>query len=86
MTGVEMPLISNRSGGAYRKIRKASGGFTIVGIASQITLKDDDAVQTCVIGVTGVNPVAFRVRKLVLTVHHIFPGLNNAHTQICRCL
>ena len=63
LTGVELPLRGGRCGGSYKKVRKASGGFTIAGVASQVALGDDNSVTRCGLGLTGVGSRPIRASE-----------------------
>lgn len=63
LTEIEIPFHTDRFGGVYRKIRKGSGGFSIAGVASYLSVADDKTVSECRIGMTAVGPRALRAEK-----------------------
>jgi len=62
LTEVEIPLETARCGNAYRKIKKGSGGFTIAGVAANLSIKDDNSISACRMALTAVGPKALRVQ------------------------
>lgn len=60
LTEIEIPLQMRRCGNAYRKIRKATGGFTIAGVAANLSLEDDNSISACRLALTGVAPKTLR--------------------------
>ncbi|MGZ4918350.1 MAG: FAD binding domain-containing protein [Halobacteriota archaeon] len=60
LTHVEIPIEGGSMGGAYRKVRKGSGGFTIAGVASCLSVADEGTVDRCRIAMTAVGPNALR--------------------------
>ena len=60
LTHVEIPIEGGSTGGAYRKVRKRSGGFTIAGVASCLSVTDEGTVGRCRIAMTAVGPKALR--------------------------
>jgi carbon-monoxide dehydrogenase medium subunit len=63
LTGIDIPLPRGRSGGAYRKVRKGSGGFSIAGVASCLSVADDGSITGCRIAMTAVGATALRAEK-----------------------
>jgi carbon-monoxide dehydrogenase medium subunit len=63
LTEIQIPLKEGRVGGAYRKVRKGSGGFAIAGAAAHVSVADDNAVSECRIAMTAVGPKPMRVEK-----------------------
>lgn len=63
LTGIDIPLPGGRSGGAYRKVRKGSGGFSIAGVASCLSVADDGSITECRIALTAVGATALRAEK-----------------------
>jgi carbon-monoxide dehydrogenase medium subunit len=63
LTGIEIPLPGGRSGGAYRKVRKGSGGFSIAGVASCLSVADDGSISGCRIAMTAVGATALRAEN-----------------------
>ena len=60
---VEVPVMSSSEGYAYHKFRKGSGGYSITGAASYISIGDDGAVSNCRIAVTAPPSNAYRSAK-----------------------
>jgi len=60
LTEIQMPLKEYGVGSAYRKVKKGSGGFTIVGAAAQVSVADDHTVSECRIAMTSVGPKPMR--------------------------
>ena len=60
LTDIEIPLEEGKTGGAYRKVKKGSGGFSIAGVASYLSVADDDSISSCRIALTAVGPKAVR--------------------------
>lgn len=63
LTHVEIPMGGRRTGGAYRKVRKGSGGFSIAGVASNLSVADEGIVDQCRIAMTAVGPKALRAEN-----------------------
>jgi carbon-monoxide dehydrogenase medium subunit len=68
LTEVEIPLETARCGNAYRKVKKGSGGFTIAGVAANLSVEDDNTVYACRIALTGVGPKTLRPQKAEQTL------------------
>ena len=60
LTGVEVPIKGRREGYAYHKFRKGSGGFSITGAASYLSLGEDDIISDCRLAITAPPSKAFR--------------------------
>jgi carbon-monoxide dehydrogenase medium subunit len=63
LIGIEIPLPMGRFGGAYRKVRKGSGGFSIAGAAAYLSVSDDGIITGCRIAMTAVAAKALRDEK-----------------------
>jgi carbon-monoxide dehydrogenase medium subunit len=63
LTGIEIPLPGGRSRGAYRKVRKGSGGFSIAGVATCLSASGDGIITGCRIAMTAVGAKALRAEK-----------------------
>jgi carbon-monoxide dehydrogenase medium subunit len=63
LTEIQIPLPTDRCGCAYRKVKKGSGGFTIAGVAANISIEDDNSVSACRLALTGVGPKSLRPLK-----------------------
>lgn len=63
LTEVEVPLGTGKVGGAYRKVKKGSGGFTIAGVAINLSVADDESISACRIALTAVGPRVLRAEK-----------------------
>jgi carbon-monoxide dehydrogenase medium subunit len=57
---VEVPTKGKREGYAYHKFRKGSGGYSITGAASYISVGEDDVVQECRMAITAPPSKAYR--------------------------
>jgi len=60
LTDVQIPITDSKCGGAYQKIKKGSGGFTIAGAAVNLAVAEDCAVSACRIAMTSVGPKPLR--------------------------
>ncbi len=63
LTEIQIPLQTERCGNAYRKVKKGCGGFTIAGVAANISIEDDNSVSSCRLALTGVGPKTLRLQK-----------------------
>jgi len=63
LTEIQIPFQESRCGNAYRKVKKGSGGFTIAGVAANLSLEDDNTVSVCRLALTGVGPRPLRPLK-----------------------
>jgi len=63
LTEIEIPLGTARCGSSYRKVRKGSGGFTIAGVATNLSIKDDNTISACRIALTAVGPKVLRAQN-----------------------
>ncbi|MGZ4853340.1 MAG: FAD binding domain-containing protein [Halobacteriota archaeon] len=63
LTQIEIPLQGGGFGSAYRKVRKGSGGFSIAGAASCLSVADEGTVARCRIAMTAVGPKALRAES-----------------------
>lgn len=63
LTRIEIRLPEGRAGGAYRKLRKGSGGFSIAGAASCLSVTDGGAVARCRIAMTAVGSRVLRAEN-----------------------
>jgi carbon-monoxide dehydrogenase medium subunit len=63
LTEVDIPLEMARCGNAYSKVKKGSGGFTIAGVAANLSIEDDKAVSSCRMALTGVGPKVLIVQN-----------------------
>ncbi len=60
LTEVEVPMKGKRKGYAYHKFRKGSGGFSITGAASYLSIGEDDTVHECRLAITAPPSKAYR--------------------------
>ena len=60
LTEIRVPADAPRTGGAYLKVAQPASGFALTGVAAQVTLGDDGAIQQVAVGITGVDSKAFR--------------------------
>jgi carbon-monoxide dehydrogenase medium subunit len=63
LTEIQIPLKDCKTGNAYQKIRKGSGGFTIAGVAVNLAVDDDNAVSSGRIALTAVAPTPLLALK-----------------------
>ena len=63
LTEIEIPLQTGRWGAVYRKVKKGSGGFSIAGVASYLSIKEGGTISDCRIAMTAVGPTALRAVK-----------------------
>jgi carbon-monoxide dehydrogenase medium subunit len=63
LTEIRVPAPRPRSGGAYLKLERKVGDFAIVGVAAQVVLDQNGAVESAGIGLTNVGPTALRARQ-----------------------
>jgi carbon-monoxide dehydrogenase medium subunit len=79
LTEVEIPLVEGKVGGAYRKVKKGSGGFSIAGVASYLSVADDDTISSCRIGLTAVGPKAVRALAAERSLQGTAPTASELH-------
>jgi carbon-monoxide dehydrogenase medium subunit len=60
LTEIRIPTPAPRSGGSYCKVLQPASGFALTGVAAQVTLGADNAIQHVAIGITGVSNKSFR--------------------------
>ncbi len=63
LTEVRIPIPPARSGGAYFKMERKVGDFATAGVAVQLTLAADGAVQQIGIGLTNVGSTGLRAKR-----------------------
>jgi len=63
LTRVEIPVQGARFGSAYCKVRKGSGGFSIAGVASCLSVASDATIARCRIAMTAVAPTVLRAEN-----------------------
>jgi carbon-monoxide dehydrogenase medium subunit len=63
LTEIQVPLKGGKVGGAYRKVKKGSGGFAIAGAAALVSVTDDNSVSECRIAMTAVSPKPLRASE-----------------------
>ncbi len=68
LTRVEIPIGGGLTGGAYRKVRKGSGGFSIAGVAACLSVADDHTIDRCRIAMTAVGPRVLRAENAERTL------------------
>ena len=56
LTEVRIPIPPPRSGGAYRKLKRKTGDFAVVGVAVQLTLNAKGSVERAGIALTSAAP------------------------------
>ena len=62
LTQVEIPVQAG-FGSAYRKVRKGSGGFSIAGVASCLSVAGEGTIARCRIAMTAVGPSVLRAEN-----------------------
>ncbi len=63
LTEIQIPLLDERVGSSYHKIRKGSGGFTIAGVAANVMVDESNAISGCKIALTAVGPKPLRPKE-----------------------
>jgi carbon-monoxide dehydrogenase medium subunit len=63
LTEIHIPLSDDKTGSAYRKVKKGSGGFTIAGVAVNLSVDDKNRVSACRIAMTSVGPKVLRAKE-----------------------
>jgi carbon-monoxide dehydrogenase medium subunit len=63
LTEIEIPFVEGKVGNAFRKIKKGSGGFSIVSVAAQVSVASDNSISGCRLALGAVSPCAFRAQK-----------------------
>jgi aerobic carbon-monoxide dehydrogenase medium subunit len=63
LTQVEIPVEEAGFGSAYRKVRKRSGGFSIAGVASCLSVAGEGTIARCRIAMTAVGPSVLRAEN-----------------------
>ena len=63
LTEVQIPEPQPRQGNAYAKLEKRNGDFPIAGVAANLVLRADDAIEGAWIGLTSVGPTAIKARE-----------------------
>jgi carbon-monoxide dehydrogenase medium subunit len=79
LTEVEIPLQEGRVGGAYRKVKKGSGGFSIAGVGSYLSVADDNTISSCRIALTAVGPKAVRALAAERSLQGTAPTASELH-------
>lgn len=73
LTEIQIPLQKGKVGSAYRKIKKGSGGFTIAGAATYISILDDK-ISDCRIAMSTVGHKPLRAKKAEQTLIGVSNG------------
>jgi len=60
LTDILVPVQPSRSGGAYIKLERKVGDFAIVGVAAQVALDAEGAIDQAGIGLTNAGPTPLR--------------------------
>ncbi len=60
---VRIPAPSGRAGGAYQKLERKVGDYAIAGVAVQLGLDGNGAIQSAGIGLTNLGPMPIRARE-----------------------
>ncbi|MGA2680773.1 MAG: xanthine dehydrogenase family protein subunit M [Candidatus Bathyarchaeia archaeon] len=68
LTEIQIPIRAGRRGNAYRKIKKGSGGFTIAGVAADLSVEEDNSISACRLALTGVGSKTLRPREAEQTL------------------
>ncbi|MGH9784767.1 MAG: FAD binding domain-containing protein [Terriglobia bacterium] len=64
LTSIRIPKLGPRTGAAYVKMHQQASGFAIVGVASLLTLDERGMISNAHVGITGVDAVPYRARKV----------------------
>jgi carbon-monoxide dehydrogenase medium subunit len=62
ITEVRLPLLPDRSGSAYEKIKNPASGYPLCGVAAFVTLTQSGDVASCRVAVTGATSHPVRLR------------------------
>jgi len=60
VTAVKFPVLSGKTGTAYRKFDHPASHYALTGVAAVVTLAGDGTIERVRVGVTGVGPKAYR--------------------------
>ncbi|MGQ4810585.1 Carbon monoxide dehydrogenase medium chain [Candidatus Entotheonellaceae bacterium PAL068K] len=60
LTEIQVPANPPRTGSAYLKVPQPASGFALTGVAAQVTLATDKAIQQVAVAVTGVGSTPYR--------------------------
>jgi carbon-monoxide dehydrogenase medium subunit len=60
LTEIRVPANASRTGSAYLKVLQPASGFALTGVAAQVTLGTNNALQRVAVGITGVSNTPFR--------------------------
>lgn len=63
LTGVEVPVLPPRTGGAYLKLHRGKGDLATVGVAAAITIGRSRVCDEARLGLAGVGPTTLRAEK-----------------------
>jgi carbon-monoxide dehydrogenase medium subunit len=83
---IRIPKPTGRFGQAYQKVPHPASGFAVVGIAVNLSLKDDGSCESASIGVTGVGVKAYRAagaETALVNSNLDDTAVNNAASQVC---
>jgi carbon-monoxide dehydrogenase medium subunit len=64
LTSIRIPKLGPRTGTAYAKMHQQASGFAIVGVASLLSLDERGMISNAHVGITGVDAVPYRARKV----------------------
>jgi carbon-monoxide dehydrogenase medium subunit len=60
LTEIRVPANASRTGSAYLKVLQPASGFALTGVAAQVTLGANNALQRVAVSITGVSNTPFR--------------------------
>ncbi len=63
LTEIRVAAAKGKSGGSYKKLKRKAGDFATVGVAAQLNLDGNGAVEEARIALTAVGPTPFRARQ-----------------------
>jgi carbon-monoxide dehydrogenase medium subunit len=80
LTEIEIPLEKGKVGGAYLKVKKGSGGFSIAAVASYLSVAEGDTISSCRIALGAVGPKAVRASEAERSLQGKVPGASDLDT------
>lgn len=84
LTQVRVPLPQGRYGGAYEKLPHPASRFAIVGVAAEMFLDKQGAVQSSRIAITGLAPKVTRAGYVEQALQGKTPGAANLKAAAAR--
>jgi carbon-monoxide dehydrogenase medium subunit len=80
LTEIEIPLERGKVAGAYRKVKKGSGGFSIAAVACYMSVAEGDTISSCRIALSAVGPKAVRALEAERSLQGKVPGVSDLET------